>query len=194
MAQSSGFYAGANIGYSHTDVQDVTASDITDLLGAGYTASNVRNDRSDTSWKVFSGYTINSNFAVELGYARVGKAKSSATISDGVNSARISVDAKVDAIFLDLVGTVPFSADFAGHARLGVASTDTKVTGRATDGIVSVSDSDSDRGTSLKFGLGLSYKLSTSMSLVGEWERYRVDAFDDKTNVDNYSVGIIYRF
>src|ERR1700687_2854672 len=85
LAQDTGnsFYAGGSIGQSK-------AKDACE----GVTISC---DDKDTAWRIFGGYQVNRNFAVELGYADLGKATASGIVS-GVN-----VNAKAEATAFDLV-------------------------------------------------------------------------------------------
>jgi opacity protein-like surface antigen len=46
----------------------------------------------------------------------------------------------------------------------------------------------------VKYGLGLQYDFNKQLGVRGEWERYRVDIFDNKTDVDLYTLGVNYKF
>ncbi|HEV7913465.1 MAG TPA: porin family protein [Albitalea sp.] len=128
-------------------------------------------DRSSTGGKLYGGYEFNDNIAVEAGYANVGKARSDAG------------DVKGDGIFVDAVGKVPLSQSLSALGRIG-----------AFNGKAKTSFGNSDRGTDVKYGLGLQYDFNKQTGIRGEWERYRFKAFDTKTSADMYSIGVNHRF
>lgn len=136
----------------------------------GDNINGVSGDSSGTGLKVYGGYQFNPNFALEGSAFRLGKLSGNGG------------DAKADGVALDAVGMLPFATDWTALAKLGVASVKTRAGG------------DSDRSTIPKFGLGVQYNLSKTMAIRGEWERYRLDAFDQKSNTDQYSIGLNVSF
>jgi OOP family OmpA-OmpF porin len=49
--------------------------------------------------------------------------------------------------------------------------------------------------TNYKYGMGLQYAFSDTLSLRAEAERYRInDAIGNRGDVDLFSLGLIYRF
>lgn len=132
--------------------------------------NGVSGDSSGTGLKLYGGYQFNPNFALEGSVFRLGRLS-------GNNG-----DAKADGVALDAVGMLPFATDWTALAKLGVASVKTRAGG------------DDDRSTIPKFGLGVQYNLSKTMAIRGEWERYRLDAFDRKSNNDQYSIGLNVSF
>jgi OmpA-OmpF porin, OOP family len=128
-------------------------------------------DRSDTGYKLYGGYSFSPNLGLEGGYTQLGKFKSNAG------------QVKADGLFLDAVGTLPLGNNFSALGRLGVfhGKLDSSIAG-------------SDRGTSYKVGAGVQYDFDKNVALRGEWERYRFDALATKTNADQYTVGVNYKF
>jgi OmpA-OmpF porin, OOP family len=155
-AQAEGLYVGGNVGSSHYKGDDI---------------GGLSTDRSDTGLKIYGGYGITPNVAVETGYSRIGKFKSAAG------------DVTATGLFVDAVGILPLGNGFSALGRAGLFN-----------GKLDSSLAGSDRGTSLKIGAGVQYDLATNVGLRGEWERYRFDALNTKTNADVYSVGVNYRF
>jgi OOP family OmpA-OmpF porin len=155
-AQAEGLYLGAGVGGSHYKG---------DNLGGSAT------DRSNTGTKLFGGYQLTPNFAVEGGYIDLGKFKSSVG------------QLKASGAYLDAVGTVPLSGPWAATARVGVFN------GKAENNLRG-----SDRGTNAKIGAGLQYAVDKNLSAQGDWERYRLDAGGTQANTDLYSVGVKYSF
>lgn len=132
--------------------------------------NGVSGDSSGTGLKLYGGWQFHPNFAVEASAFRLGRLSGS------------NGDAKADGVGLDAVGMLPFATDWTALAKLGVASVKTRAGG------------DDDRSTIPKFGLGVQYNLSTTMAIRGEWERYRMDAFNRKSNTDQYSIGLNVAF
>ncbi|MDB5998731.1 MAG: hypothetical protein JWP52_430 [Rhizobacter sp.] len=155
-AHAEGLYVGGSIGGAR--LTDSTVG------GIGY-------DRSDTGGKVYGGYEINSNLAVELGYANLGK-------HDGPGGGL-----KADGVFLDAVGTYPLGNNFSVLGRVGVFS-----------GKLDSDSLGSDRSTNWKLGAGLQYAVNQNVAIRGEWERYRFDSFGGQPKSDLYTVGVNYKF
>lgn len=155
-AQAEGLYIGGSAGGSHFK---------------GGSVGGVATDRSDTGLKLFGGYQLTPNFALEGGYVDLGKFKSSAG------------QLKAQGVYLDAVGTVPISGPWAAIGRVGVlnAKVDNSLVG-------------SDRGTNAKVGAGIQYTIDRNLSVQGEWERYRLDGGGTRANTDLYSIGVKYTF
>ncbi len=162
-AQAADLYGGVSVGASRWHIND---------------QPGVAIDKSDTGYKLLLGGQFTPNFGVEGGYVSLGKAKLSGAGGNG--------DVKGSGWFVDLVGSMPLSANVALFGKLGVFNG--KVSGTAT-GV-----NTSDRGTDVKFGFGLSYALSKAVDLRGEWERYRFNLSGDKGDVDLLSVGLTFKF
>lgn len=128
-------------------------------------------DRSSSGGKLYGGYEITPNVAVELGYADVGKASSAAA------------EIKGHGLYVDAVGKVPLTESLSALGRIGAFN------GHAKDNL-----GNSDSGTDLKVGLGLQYDLNKQAGIRGEWERYRFKAFGEKADADMYSIGVNYKF
>lgn len=167
-AVAAGGYVGGSVGKSSLD-------DGCDGAGVlGFTSC----DDSDTGWKVFGGYEINENLAVEGAWVDLGEA--SAT------GGGVSVTGEADAIVLDVKGTLPIGEQFGVFGKLGVAFWDAEYSGTGPGGSVSVSED----GNDLTYGLGAEYSFSEQFGVRGEWERFDVDDGD----VDLMSIGAFVKF
>jgi OmpA-OmpF porin, OOP family len=58
VAQDKGLYLGGSLGQSKVSLDCTGASSC---------------DDKDTSWKIFAGYQVNRNFAIEVGYSNLGR-------------------------------------------------------------------------------------------------------------------------
>ena len=121
-------------------------------------------DDSDTGFKLYGGYEVAPNIAVEVGYTNFGKVSASAG----------AYNAELKGTALSLVGAfrVAFSPEFTGVARLGLAS----VKGKVSD---NVGGSASDSSIKLYTGLGLEYAMSKDIKLVGAFDLTNVEVDGD---------------
>tara|TARA_R110001583_G_scaffold192127_1_gene358326 strand:- start:342 stop:890 length:549 start_codon:yes stop_codon:yes gene_type:complete len=137
-------------------------------------ASGASVDDSDTGFKLFIGSRINENFAVEGFYADLGEATASAP----------GITAKLDADSFGVaaVGILPVNEKVELFAKIGFQAWD--ATASAT-GI----GSESDDGTDLMFGAGVSYKIN-KVTIRGEFEQFQLDDAD----VNMLSAGVAFTF
>ena len=189
---SSGWYMGGSIGRT---TQDADNAAITNGLAAqGLTTTSIDSDDRDRGYKVFGGYQLNRNFAIEGGYFDLGSFGYTAqTAPLGSQSG----DVRYKGVNLDLVGILPITDKFSAIGRVGVTSAKASGSYGATGaaGLPYGSASHSERSTNPKVGVGLMYDFTPSLGVRVEAERYRVkDPFSNRNHVDMMSVGLVYRF
>lgn len=147
-------------------------------------------DNSSTGYKIFGGYRLTPNVAVELYFADLGDTgfRGQAAGAAVEHWCFGTVDSKVEAdgFGLSLLGNVPVGRNFNLYGKFGIFGWDAKA--RETDSCGRFVDSDS--GTELTFGAGASYQLNYRTSVQLEWERYR-DIFDS-FDVDFISLGLSF--
>jgi OOP family OmpA-OmpF porin len=124
-------------------------------------------DDSSTGMKVYGGYEVAPNIAVEVGYTNFGKSK--VTVGGGSGEFKSTA--------LSVVGAFrfPIAAEFTGVARLGLASVSGKSSGTA------LAKSETKSSIKLYTGLGLEYDIAKDIKLVGAF---------DLTNTDFEAKGI----
>lgn len=166
-AHAADLYALGSVGASKWNVSDIAGASL---------------DKSDTGFKLGIGGQFSPNLAVEGGYADLGKAKLTASGGSG--------SIKGNGVFVDVVGLLPLSPQFNAFGKVGVFNGHAKAEASGVGGRASESDS----GTDVKFGLGLSYAVSKTVQVRGEWERYRFKVWGDKGDVDLLSVGVTFGF
>jgi len=190
LAQDSGWYAGGNVGRGAATIDEARIT--SGLLGAGLTTNAIVNRDRDNGYKIFGGYRLNPNLAIEGGLYNLGTYGFTATTSP---AGTLNGEIKLRGVNLDLVGTLPISEKFSVFGRVGAASTQTRDTFSGTGAVVVTNPNPSQRDTNLKVGLGMQYDFTESLGMRLEAERYRVnDAVGNKGHVDLVSVGLIYRF
>ena len=190
VAEDSGWYVGGNIGQSRAKIDDPRI--ISGLLGGGFTTTSIADDNNDTGYKLFGGYKLNKNFALEAGYFNLGKFSfTAATIPAGT----LKGSTKLDGLNLDVVGILPVTEKFSAFGRVGMNYAEAKDTFAGT-GLVSVlNPSPSKRDLNPKVGLGVQYDFTESLGMRVEAERYRInDAVGNKGDIDVVSLGLVYHF
>lgn len=191
MAQDApGWYLGGNVGGTRADFKNDSIN--RSLTGQGFIVNSTTTDNSSTGYKLFGGYQMTPNFAVEGGYFDLGRFNyGSSTTPPGT----FSGNTRINGLNLDLVGTLPLSDRFSVLGRLGAAYAQNRGSFAST-GFVPLNTSNPRRNeTNLKIGLGLQYAISEALSVRAELERYRIsDPIRNRGNVDMASIGLIYRF
>jgi OOP family OmpA-OmpF porin len=161
-AQDTGFYVGGSLGQSKFD--GVCLSGLTSC------------DEKDNSWKVFGGYQLNRNFAIELGYTDLGQAN--------VRGPGGTASVEATALEFMAVGMLPVADRLSVYGKLGVYRGEIEARN-------SLGFSASDDGTELTFAFGARYDFTRNLAVRAEWQQYK-DFSDIDINV--LSVGILYRF
>ena len=159
--EAPGFYAGASIGEGTVKVDSVDF------------------DESDTSFKVFGGYSFNQNFAIELAYLDGGDAEMS------IGNSAVGVE--LSGLNASAVGSIPLGDVFTLFGKIGFMSYDAEVSARVGGSTVfSEKGSDED----ISYGIGGAFSFGKSFSLRAEYEM--LDASDAEFNV--LSIGGSFRF
>jgi OOP family OmpA-OmpF porin len=131
------------------------------------TINGIGGDGSGVGGKIFGGYQLTPNFALEGGYFDLGH------IDDGAGKVTTR------GVYLDAVGTLPLASQWSLLGSAGLAQGRLKTT------------FGDDSSPALKLGLGVQYDLSKQVALRAQYERYHfTSAFDDKANIGAATVGI----
>lgn len=144
------------------------------FLSGGLASWSADQTSDDTGFgfKAGLGYRVNRYFAVEGGYAYLGK-----------TDLDFGGTAKSSGFILDAVGHYPLSSNVDAIGRLGLYSGNNKATGI-----------ESKTKMTVKVGLGAEYKLQSNMSLRGEWEHYSAKYPGETAKIDMFTVGLNYAF
>ena len=195
-AQDSPWYIGGSIGQSRVKLD--TGGLSSDLAAAGMANTGFSANETDTGFKLFGGYRFHPNFAVEGGYAELGKFSASGTVTTFNFVPIVPLPTKVtievgQGLHLAVVGNVPLANQFSVFGRLGAYNlrTEMKVT------VAGISSSESARNTGVLLGLGAGYDFTGNVGMRVEWEKFNKVGDKDKTgqgDVGLLSVGLVYRF
>ena len=169
-AQTDGWYGGVNAGRTAATIDDARINNT--LRANGFTSNAIQNDDRSNGFKVFGGYQLNRNFAIEGGYFDLGKFGYTATT---VPQGTLTGDIKLKGLNLDVVGLLPLSDRFSAFGRVGLNYAQARDTFRGTGAVTVRNPNPSVRDTNLKLGAGLQYAVTDALSVRGEIERYRVN-------------------
>lgn len=167
------WYVGASGGRSAADLDDwdyYNGFTVGGLPFAGLVTMNT--DTRDTAWRIFLGYNINQNWAIEAAYTDLGriKARYSAT-ANGLPLFEVTGDQV--AWSAAVKGTVPINKRFDVFALLGATSNRTKVTFTEINAAFAGGvPSGSDHRTGLMTGLGAEFKPSPNLGIRFEYQNY----------------------
>lgn len=190
LADDTGWYGGLSIGQSGANIDSARIA--SNLLGAGFAASAVTSDDSDTGYKLFAGYKVNRNFALEGGYFDLGRFGFAATT---VPAGTLNGNIKLSGLNLDVVGILPINEKFSAFGRAGLNYAEARDSFSGTGAVVVLNPNPSKREANYKFGAGFQYDFTQSLGMRVEAERYRInDAAGSKSDVDLLSLGLVYRF
>ena len=186
---TSHFYGGVGAGLARSANETART---TGVLLPGVDTLSSSSDRNDNAFKVFGGYQINRNIALEAGYYSLGKSRfTTLTSPDG----SLSSSTKVRGLNFDVVGTLPFTQRFSGLARVGAHHAFSKENYSGTGANAGVAASTKHNNTNYKVGVGLQYELTPALWIRGEVERYRVkDVTGRRNNIDMTSVSLVFPF
>ena len=190
----SDWYVGANIGQAGLDY---SAGDLTqDLASLGWDINNPSVNDSGTAWKAYGGFMLNEYFALEAGYADLGKVVTQygATIAP----------TQIPAILGDTFSIHPYQGDgwfgaavlrwpvqpdrFTILFRAGMFGWESDLDVRVISGGTG-SITDRESGMDTMFGAGLEWHVNQEWTLVAEWERYKLNEW-----LDVPSIGIRFSF
>ncbi len=127
---------------------------------------------TDTYFSIGFGYLVNKNFSVEVAYNDFGEGSDSVA-SDGIDT--IYLDTEISSLSVSAQGSVLFGEAFSILGRIGAerwnADFDIGMNG------FDFYDND-DSGVDLFYGIGASYALNKSLSIVARYDVHKMDASD----------------
>lgn len=151
VSADSGPYFGGGVGYFSLD-------------SGGF-------DASDTAFKAFGGYRMNSYFATELEYI------------DGGSPEDRGVQIDVTGWNLSVLGSWPITEQFDVFAKLGVLFWDGEARG--------LGERSDDSGEDFSYGVGADFKFGENWAIRGEYQRFEIE---DTDTADLFSLGVFFRF
>ncbi len=191
LAAGTGWYGGINVGPSRAEVNDGRIN--TELQTAGFATAVTATDERDTAYKLFWGYQLNRNFAVEGSYFDLGKFGYASTTTGPAGT--LTSTMQQQGVSLDAVGRLPINDKFSALGRVGLTYSEADDHFAGTGGVTVGNPHAKKRSANYKLGVGLQYDMNQSIGLRGEFERYRIkDSAGNRGDVDVYSAGMIVKF
>jgi OOP family OmpA-OmpF porin len=189
------WYGGLSVGQSMIKFSD----DFLSIEGVPATATSLNNKKeTDTGYKVYAGYRLFRNFAIEGGYTDFGKFSAERDL--GVPPGGfVQEELKITGWHLDAVGILPLGSSFSLFGKLGGIYNQVKGSFTTSGGVTLApgeSANQTHTGVNLKYGLGAAYDFTNTFSIRAEWERAS-QLGDDKVgkgDVDLVSVGVLVHF
>src|SRR5665647_1208689 len=149
VADDTGWYGGVNIGQSRAKIDDARIT--SGLLEGGFATTSITDDDRDTGYKLYGGYQLNKNFALEGGYFDLGKFGFTATT---VPAGTLNGNIRLKGLNLDAVGILPFNEKFSAFGRAGVNYAEAKDSFSGTGAVSVINPNPSKREANYKFGGG----------------------------------------
>jgi OOP family OmpA-OmpF porin len=130
---------------------------------ASYSDNNL--DDADTGFTIYVGTKVNEHIGLELSYTDFGKQEDKYT---SVYTFEASV--KATGLGFSAIGFVPISRNFILLGKVGVIALEADLT--------LGTNSESDDGYDLLYGLGAEYRFSKQFSVRGAWEFIALEKID----------------
>lgn len=186
LAHSSAQAAEPQAGYVGVSLGQATVDDFCD-------GSETSCDDSALSLRVYGGTELNGFANLEFGYRYIDDVEASGVLS-GVGVAVAANGHFVDTTFQ--LG-MPEAGPFKVFTKAGLLLWRLNYEAAASNGFMTVSESDSDTGVAFRTGLGVSFDVSDSVRLRADWD-YLVNVGDEdesfETDINVFSVGPEFRF
>lgn len=183
-------YGGASVGQATDSTCNAVSDQANALLG------NV-DCPSPTAWKVFAGYNVAPNVAVEGSYVDFGKADSDFTIRGGIPGNAVanpaSVQTKASGFGVSGVANAPLNEQMSLFGKAGIIAWEAEdnvtvknVTLPGTTYKQEVTTKSKTDGVDLSLGAGAAYKINDNWGVRGEVEHF------EGLNANLYSLGATF--
>jgi len=192
-AQNSGWYLGGGLGNAKADF---TRSDFSALAAGTYSV-----DDTDTASRIFGGYRIAPNWAVEFGLASLGRYKH--RYVGGSGTAVYTYDAS--AATVAMAANLPLAGGVSVNGRAGAAFTGARMQGPSTTGSITTSstcfsvffDDCTSTNTNFYWGLGVQFDINPRWGMRLDYDNYGEvgEQFETgRAKIDAWSANVLFRF
>jgi len=171
MAVSSAMILASNVYAGPYVVASVGQTQIESDMSIGAFSLPSAKD-TDTYVSVGFGYSMNKNFSVEVAYNDFGEGSDAISVDE--SGAPVDLDTEVSSFSVAAQGSLLLGEGFSVLGRVGVERWDVDF-GLSANGF---RDSGDDSGFDLFYGVGVSYALNDSLSIVAMYDVHKIDASD----------------
>lgn len=204
-ADRTGFYAGASVGISKTDIDqgavDSAVLGAFESLGLDVLSGDSEVDDTDASLGFIFGYRILPYLAVEAEYLTLGTPKYDAAgdVTDGMSVVPVSVGFETDSkgVAVSALGIWPVARNWDVYARVGAFFANTSTVLRVAAEGESAGGSISENSEEFLFGAGADYIVSPKWSIRLDYQRL-FDVGEASTtgeaDVDRLTLAWLYSF
>lgn len=167
-------YAGAGINFSQSGI----GKRFDDTLSSGFGGHGSSEDKTDLGGRIFLGYRLRPNIAVEAGWSHFGAASAHAATTLPLGS--VSAERTTDAWFADAVGIMPVADRLDLRARLGAAFWQVETTANTVLHVAHVAarSQRKEEGVSPRLGFGLRYRATDQVAVGLDLETFRAGKSD----------------
>lgn len=193
-AQTSGWYIGGGPGATNAKFE---RGDFTGLAAGTYSV-----DDSDVGLRVFGGYRVAPNWALEFGVAGLGSYRHRYVGGTGTAVYRYDVSAATVAMAAHL----PLGGGVGLNGRLGAAFTGARLRGPSTTGTITTNapscvdiffDDCTSTRTNFYWGLGAQFDINTRFGIRLDYDNYGTVGEEFETGrakVESLSANVVFRF
>lgn len=146
--------------------------------------------REDTGYRVSAGYQFSSSWKTELNLLGISKPSLTSNLLYGP----AIPDGTGRGLQLVGTGTLPVTEKFGLYGKLGALHSNLESS--CATNILTCSAA--DRSTDLSYGVGLRYDFTKTVTVSGEWQRFRHfggrDVVTGEVDKDFFSVGLGFKF
>jgi len=191
---ASHWYGGVALGQTIQDLLPEAVPIAGTSSGAGTSTLNAGHNRS--GFKVFTGYRLHRNFALEAAYTDYGVFAATRFVT-GSADRRLKATMKITGFSLEGVGILPFESGFSLYAKLGALYALSDTTYSPEGGVVGPDKlNPTSRELTVKTGIGAGYLLTERLSLRLEYEVAKKVGDENTVEADIKALfaGLQYRF
>jgi OmpA-OmpF porin, OOP family len=188
------WYVGASVGKSDITFNNATQSE--QFLDLGYLDPVTTSRNRDTGYRLFGGYQLHKNVALEAAYVDLGKFGFRTDVSP---AGSLIASTRISGFELSALGLLPLNERFTLFARIGALAGDTKTSYAGSGSVEALlgGETQSKRSTQLSYGAGATFAINNRLAVRGEWSKYTQlgnEFTGGKTDANLYSLGLTYRF
>lgn len=191
---ASHWYGGAALGQTIQDLPPEAVPIAGTSSAEGTSTLNAGHNRS--GFKVFTGYRLHRNFALEAAYTDYGVFAATRFVT-GSPDGRLKATMKITGFSLEGVGILPFESGFSLYAKLGALYALSDTTYSPEGGVAGPDKRNpTSRELTVKTGIGAGYLLTERLSLRLEYEVAKKVGEENTVEADIKALfaGLQYRF